>query len=136
MKLISENDLVKGETYYIEAISKFNQMSGKKIGIFDGFEYPFGNHIPFAKFIQLRDLPNATMPSGMGSYNVNKYSTLHHQFYLPEKDRIFENNYLKNIIDKYTGTNIGSYMFRPLYPSASHTVDNTMVEVVEKINPV
>jgi len=71
MKLISENDLVKGETYYIEAISKFNQMSGKKIGIFDGFEYPFGNHIPFAKFIQLRDLPNATMPTGMGSYNVN-----------------------------------------------------------------
>ena len=116
MRLISENDLKKGETYYIECRSKMNEMSGKKIGVFDGFEYPFGNHIPFAKFIQLRDLPNARMPSGMGSYNVNKYSVLHHQFYLPEKNKIFENNCLKNIIDKYTNSNIGSTIYQPLYP--------------------
>jgi hypothetical protein len=59
--------------------------------------------------------------------------------YLPEKHEIYENNYLKNIIDKYTGTNIGSYIFRPLYPCASPPVDNKMVEaveIVEKINPI
>ena len=61
MKRVFYKNLVKGEIYYIEAISKFNKMSGKKIGIFDDFEYPFGSHIPFAKFSQLRDLPNAAM---------------------------------------------------------------------------
>ena len=115
MKRVFYKNLVKGEIYYIEAISKFNEMSGKKIGIFDDFEYPFGTHIPFAKFSQLRDLPNAAMPSGLGSYADNRYSVLHHQFYLPQKDRLYANNYLKNIIDKYTDTNIGSSIYLSAY---------------------
>jgi hypothetical protein len=135
MKLISENDLVKGETYYIECTSKMNEMSGKKIGVFNDFEYPFGPSPPFARFTKLRDLPNAKMSTGMGNLSTNIYSTLHHKFYLPEKNEIYENNYLKNIIDKYTGTNIGSYICRPLYPCASPPVDK-MVEVVEEGNPV
>jgi hypothetical protein len=136
MKLISENELKKGETYYIECTSKMNKMSGKKIGVFNDFEYPHGPNPPFARFTKLRDLPNAKMPTGMGTVSTNIYSTLNHKFYLPEKDEICENNYLKNIIYKYTDTNIGSYIFRSLYPCASPPVDNTMVEVVEKENPV
>jgi hypothetical protein len=30
MKLISETDMKKGETYYIECTSKMNEISGKK----------------------------------------------------------------------------------------------------------
>ena len=136
MKLIYENDLKKGETYYIECTSKMNGMSGKKIGVFTDLEYPHGPSPPFARFTKLRDLPNATMQTGMGIISTNIYSTLNHRFYLPETDEIYENNYLKNIIDKYTGTNIGSYICRSLYPCASPPVDNKMVEVVEKGNPV
>jgi hypothetical protein len=139
MKLISRENLIKGETYYIECISISHESSGKKIGVFNDIEYPHGPNPPFARFTKLRDLPNASMPSGMGIVSTNTYSTLNHKFYLPEKHEIYENNYLKNIIDKYTGTNIGSYIFRPLYPCASPPVDNKMVEaveIVEKINPI
>jgi len=56
----------------------------------------------------LKDLPNDTIPSGMGNLTINFYSTLNYKFYLPEKDKIF----LKNIIDEKTQTNIGtSYTF-------------------------
>jgi hypothetical protein len=92
MKLISETDLKKGETYYIECTSKINEVSGKKIGIFNDFEYPHGPNPPFARFTKLRDLPNATMPTGMGTVSTNIYSTLNHKFYLPEKNEICENN--------------------------------------------
>jgi hypothetical protein len=131
MKLISHENLVKGETYYIECTSLFEGKSGKKIGIFNEFEYPFGPNPPFARFSKLRDLPNSTKQSGMGTVSTNIYSTLNCIFYLPEKDEIYENNYLKNIINKYTGTNIGSYICRPLYLCASHPVDNKTVEAVD-----
>jgi len=123
MKLISQENLVKGETYYIECTSMSEGKSGKKIGVFNEFEYPRGPNPPFARFSKLRDLPNSTKQSGMGTIATNIYSTLDHKFYLPEKDDIYENNHLKNIIDKYTGTHIGTCICRPLYPCASHPVD-------------
>ena len=73
--------------------------------------YPCGDNPAFAKFIELKDLPNATIPSGMGTSSTNTYSTLNHKFYLPEKDKIF----LKYIIDENTQTNIGSSYYSSDY---------------------
>lgn len=106
MKLISKEKLVKGNTYYIECLSKYSRQSGKKIGIFDKLVYPCGDNPAFAQFIELKDLPNATMITGMGISNTNSYSTLNHKFYLEEKDMIF----LKHIIDENTKKEIGNYI--------------------------
>ena len=96
MKVVTIKNLVKGTTYYIECTSKDDGLSGKKSGIFDEIVYPCGDNPAFAKFIELKDLPNDTIPTGMGTSSKNSYSTLNHKFYLPEKDKIF----LKNIIDE------------------------------------
>jgi len=104
MKVVTIKNLVKGTTYYIECTSKYEGLSGKKSGIFDEFVYPCGDNPPFAQFRTLKDLPNNTIPSGMGTSSKNSYSTLNYKFYLPEKDKIF----LKNIIDEKTQTNIGT----------------------------
>jgi hypothetical protein len=94
MKTISKERLVKGYTYYIECTSISNNIvnsrhSGKKIGIFDSLVYPCGENPAFAQFIQLTDLPNATIPNqGMGSNSMNYYSTLNHKFILVTKKNI------------------------------------------------
>ena len=102
MKVIPSEKLVKGNTYYIESTIKEDGHSSKKIGVFDKLEYYFGT--PFARFTQLKDLPNATMPTSMGTASKNKYSTLCHKFWLPQMNIIF----LKYIIDDKTKTNIGT----------------------------
>jgi hypothetical protein len=51
--------------------------------------YPCGENPAFAQFIQLTDLPNATIPNqGMGSNSMNYYSTLNHKFILVTKKNI------------------------------------------------
>lgn len=108
MKLISKEGLVKGKSYYIECTTKDGRLSRKKSGIFDKLVYPCGESPAFAQFRILKDLPNATIPTGMGNLSINFYSTLNYKFYLPEKDKIF----LKYIIDEKTQRNIGtSYTF-------------------------
>lgn len=106
MKLISKEKLVKGNPYFIECSLRYSGQSGKKIGIFDKLVYPCGDNPAFAQFIELKDLPNATIPTGMGTSSKNSYSTLNHKFYFEEKDMIF----LKYIIDENTKKEIGSYI--------------------------
>jgi hypothetical protein len=85
MEKIQKENLVTGYTYIIECTSKQSGQSGTKIGIFEELTYPCGENPPFAKFKQLQDLPNATMPSGMGTLSNNYYSTLNHRFWLLKK---------------------------------------------------
>ena len=89
MKEVKWQNLIAGDRYYIEHInaskSEKETQSGKKVGIFlQIFNY---RGVPFALFNNLSDLPNATKPSGMGSWGTNQYSTLNSKFYKPSAKR-------------------------------------------------
>ena len=85
MKAIQWQNLISGDIYYIARIIASNldneSGSGKKVGIFLQILYYEG--VGFGLFNNLSDLPNATKPSGMGSWGTNQYSTLNSKFYKP-----------------------------------------------------
>ena len=87
MKEFKWQFLIPGDRYYIERIIASNlEMevgSGKKIGTFSQIIYYEG--VGFALFNQLNDLPNATIPSGMGSWDTNQYSIRNYKFYKPSQ---------------------------------------------------
>ena len=91
MKEVEWENLVRGDRYYIERINlNLENQSGKKVGIF--LQIIDVRGIPYAQFNNLSDLPNATKPSGMGSWHTNEYSTRNSKFYKPsaKRERILE----------------------------------------------
>ena len=89
MKEVECQNLIPEDRYYIERInaskSEKETQSGKKVGIFlQILDY---RGVPFAHFNNLSDLPNATKPSGMGSWGTNQYSTRNSKFYKPSAKR-------------------------------------------------
>ena len=85
MKAIKWENLIPGDIYYIERIIASNldkeSGSGKKVGTF--LQILYYESVGFGLFNNLSDLPNATKPSGMGSWGTNQYSTLNSKFYKP-----------------------------------------------------
>jgi hypothetical protein len=87
MREIPYKSLEPGQTYYIESgMGSWISGSGKQIGKFSNIEDY--QRTPFAKFTNLRDLPNAKIPSGFGTSTENRFSTSITRFYLPEADDI------------------------------------------------
>jgi len=103
MKLIAGDKLQPGVTYYIEKISKLSTISGKKIGVFNKQKKFPGLDTIYAEFINLKNIPNASRPSGLGETSTSVFNTQDYIFYLPENDSI----YLRNIIDNKTNTTSG-----------------------------
>ena len=90
MKAIKWENLISGDIYYIARIIASNldneSGSGKKVGIFLQILYYEG--VGFGLFNNLSDLPNATKPSGMGSWGTNQYSIRNYKFYKPSDKRV------------------------------------------------
>jgi hypothetical protein len=86
MREIQYTELQPGQTYYIGYRNPSYGESGKKIGVFRRLNNKYG--VPFAEFSDLRDLPNARLPPGLGSATYNEFSSLGYRFYLPTADEI------------------------------------------------
>jgi len=103
MKLIAWKELKPGVTYYIEKKSKPSTTSGKKIGVFNKEKKFPGLDTTYAEFINLKNIPNASLPSGMGETSTSVFNTQDFNFYLPENDSV----YLRHIINKKTNSTSG-----------------------------
>ena len=86
MRQIPYQQLIPGTEYYIWYQGLPANYSGKKIGTFKQFIDYEG--VPLAQFEKLRDLPNAQMPSGLGTVTTNDWSVLSTLFYLPEVNEL------------------------------------------------
>ena len=102
MRLIQPNNLVPNTTYYIQDNNTPAGYSGKKMGEFVrlGMHGMHGGPI-YAFFNNLRDIPNARLPSGMGTLKNNFYDILANSFFLPENEMILRNaSFSKNLQNK------------------------------------
>jgi hypothetical protein len=119
MRLIQPNYLVPNTTYYIQSYLPAGDhnvgLSHKKMGEF--VRLGMRDNVPpvFAHFRNLRDMPNARLPSGMGTAKENSYSTLNTSFFLPENEMILGNatfnTALQGKLDLYTSSNIAKKYF-------------------------
>jgi hypothetical protein len=104
MRLIQPNNLVPNTTYYIQDNNTPAGYSGKKMGEFVrlGMHGMHGGPI-YAFFNNLRDIPNARLPSGMGTLKNNFYDILANSFFLPENEMILRNaTARRSILDQHT----------------------------------
>ena len=106
MREVPYDNLEYGKTYYIEVINKRPGTSGKQIGVFMNLLEPHPGVIK-AEFHELRDLPNATLPSGiyqnpMMRRSTNDFSARGTRFYLPENEE-FEKRALESVVKQKTG---------------------------------
>jgi hypothetical protein len=104
------DELEYKKTYYIEFLGKRPGTSGKQIGVFMNLAEPHEGVIK-AVFHELRDLPNAKLPSGiyqipMMRPSTNEFSVRSTRFYLPRMEEIneeFRKTALETVLKQKTG---------------------------------
>jgi len=123
MRLIQPNDLVPNTTYYIQWNNALAGYSGKKMGEFVRLGM-YGNIPPVhAYFNNLRDIPNATLPSAMGTKKNNQFNTLTNSFFLPENEMILSNvTARRSILDQRT--RFSTNLQNKLDPDTSNKIAN------------
>jgi hypothetical protein len=125
MRLIQPNDLVPNTTYYIQKNNTPAGYSGKKIGEFRRLRFGIysihGGMYDYAYFSNLRDIPNARLPSGMGYSSF--YDILEHSFFLPENEMILSNaTARRSILDQRSRFN--TVLQNNLDPDTSNKIAN------------